>query len=521
MSNSFLPLFKTNLKIAFDFRGKKQNRSMMSLLIIITIVGMLGSALYGFIFSMAAKESNTPIIGVLYAMAGFASLLALTTTIPKVKTTLFGGNDYDMLAAMPIPKKEILFVKFFSLYLIELYYTFIILIPAGIVCFIFDNSIIYIIHSLVMLFLVPICPLLLACLIGTFISVVADRSKFGNIISTALYLVFIVIVFTTSMMTSSGNVESMQPLFDLFKWFNPTNVLLDINIPGINYLIYIVVNLVILIGVIGLLTFFYDYIHDLLSVARTSKKKTAKQDFKVNTSSKSLLKIDFKRYFSSKGYFMNTITGGILSVVMMGVAVFSILTDESAKETLDAFRPYLAFMSLGIVLMLGLTTPATSAISIEGKNMWIIKSSPIDYKKYLQSKILLSEIVMAPFALIASVLVMILTKDDVAALIATLLIPQLYLLSMNYISLVLNTRFYKLNWSNEMEVVKQSKCVVFAMLIDFAYTFVLAVLFISLGLIVGVWLGALVSVVFCLIVALIARHVLYKKGPQRIANIEV
>ena len=114
MSNTFLPLFKTNLKISFDFRGKKQKASMLSVLLLILIGGMALSAIYSFIFIMAQQETNSPIIGVLFAMSGFASLLALTTTIPKVKTTLFGGNDYDMLAAMPIPKREILFVKFFS-----------------------------------------------------------------------------------------------------------------------------------------------------------------------------------------------------------------------------------------------------------------------------------------------------------------------------------------------------------------------------------------------------------------------
>ena len=139
MSNTFFPLFKTNLKISFDFRGKKQKASMLSVLILITIGGMAFAGIYGFIFAMAAMETNSPLVNVLYTMGGFASILALSTTIPKVKTTLFGGNDYDMLAAMPIPKKEILFVKFFSLYLVEFFYSVIILLPSGIICFILDK----------------------------------------------------------------------------------------------------------------------------------------------------------------------------------------------------------------------------------------------------------------------------------------------------------------------------------------------------------------------------------------------
>lgn len=119
MSKTFWPLFRTNLKLTFDFRSKKQKASMLSIFFVVLFAGMAFAALYAFIFVMSALETNTPIVSVLYTMAGFASMLALTTTIPKVKTTLFGGNDYDMLAALPIPKKEILFVKFFSLYLVE------------------------------------------------------------------------------------------------------------------------------------------------------------------------------------------------------------------------------------------------------------------------------------------------------------------------------------------------------------------------------------------------------------------
>ena len=52
---------------------------------------------------------------------------------------------------------------------------------------------------------------------------------------------------------------------------------------------------------------------------------------------------------------MNTITGGIMSIIMVAVAVFSLMSDETAKELLDTFRPYLSFLSLAIILMIGLS----------------------------------------------------------------------------------------------------------------------------------------------------------------------
>lgn len=519
MSNTFFPLFKTNLKISFDFRGKKQKASMLTILIVISLAGMAFSALYGFIFAMAAMETNTPLINVLYMMGGFASLLALSTTIPKVKSTLFGGNDYDMLAAMPIPKKEILFVKFFSLYLVEFFYSIIILLPAGIICFICDNNVNYLLHTILMVFLVPVLPLLLACLVGTFISLIADRSKFGNIISIIFYMAFIVLIMSTSMMTSSGDVADMSPMFNLFKWFNPTSVLLEINIPIVNYIVYIISNIVLLVVVIILLTFFYDHIHDLLSMARTNKKSNVKQELKINTPTKSLLKVELKKYFSSRGYLMNTIVGGILSIVMVGMIAVSLFSPET-EELAAIIKEIIPYLSLLIMWCIGMSTPSTSAISMEGKNFWIIKSMPIDYKKYLKTKIILSELVLAPFALIASIVLTVFSKISVEGVLVIFLLPQLYLLSMNYISLVLNTRFYKLNWSNEMEVVKQSKCVLFAMLIDFVYTGIVSALLIALGILVGLWAGAIASIVFTGVMVLISRNTLYKKCPNRLQKIE-
>ena len=128
---------------------------------------------------------------------------------------------------------------------------------------------------------------------------------------------------------------------------------------------------------------------------------------------------------------------------------------------------------------------------------------------------------MAPFALISSIIVAVLIKNDVIGVITVIVLPQLYLLGMNYISLILNTRFYKFDWSNEIEVVKQSKCVLFVMLIDFVYILVLSIFYIGLSILFNLLIGSLVAIILCLIMVIISRHVLYKKGPNRIANVEV
>lgn len=521
MSKTFAPFFKISLKQTFDFRGKKQNASMITIFIVVLLAGLAFSSLYSFIFVMAALEAQTKVINVLYAMSGFASLLALTTTIPKVKVTLFGGNDYDMLAALPIPKREILFVKFFSLYLIEFFYTFIIIIPACIISFIFDQNIIYFIHTAVMLFLIPIFPLLIACLVGTLISIISDRTRFGNIITMFFYAIFLIVIMCSSMVTSSSSTASMDPLFDVFKWFNPMNMLLELDIPVVNYLAYVGTNLVLLVIVILLLTLFYDHIHVLLTTAK-SNKKFVQKEAKVNKLSRALLKIELKRYFTSKGYLMNTITGGIMCVVMVGMLLFTLIGgEETDPEFINVIKSLIPYFSLLIMWCIGISTPAASGISIEGKNMWIIKTLPINYKQYLNAKIILSEIVLAPFVLVASTILFVFSNMSVESIILIYLVPQMYLLSLTYISLILNTRFYKLQWANELEVVKNSKSIIFAMLIDFAYTLIMCGVVIALGIIFGLLVAAIAALVVTGIVLVIAVNVLNKKCPSRIEKLEI
>ena len=139
---------------------------------------------------------------------------------------------------------------------------------------------------------------------------------------------------------------------------------------------------IILFVVIVMLTYFYDHIHDLLTTSR-SKKKQQNIEHKITTSSKSLLKIEFKKYFSSKGYLMNTIVGGILCIVMVGIMLSTLLTNED-PEFVAIIKDIVPYLSLMIMWCIGISTPAASAISMEGKSFWIIKTLPIDYKKYLK-----------------------------------------------------------------------------------------------------------------------------------------
>ena len=124
---AFVLGIKNDVYFFMGLKNNKKNVSFFVPILLIAIFGCVLSSIYSLMFAFMAKEAQTDLKYVVYAMAGFSSMLALTTSILKVKNTLFGGNDYDMLAALPIAKRTIISVKFVSLYLIELLYSFILM----------------------------------------------------------------------------------------------------------------------------------------------------------------------------------------------------------------------------------------------------------------------------------------------------------------------------------------------------------------------------------------------------------
>ena len=81
--------------------------------------------------------------------------------------------------------------------------------------------------------------------------------------------------------------------------------------------------------------------------------------------------------------------------------------------------------------------------------------------------------------------------------------------------------FYKLKWSNETEAVKNSAGMLISMLIDFIYTIVLCVALIIPGLFGYFFVGAILSILIVLIVAISFYNIVIKTCYRNISAIEV
>lgn len=147
-----------------------------------------------------------------------------------------------------------------------------------------------------------------------------------------------------------------------------------------------------------------------------------------------------------------------------------------------------------------MTSITNSIISLEGRNITILKSLPIKTKTILMGKILACLKITTPVLFIGDIILFIVLKisviDSLLLLILSILIP----LVSHFIGLIVNLKYPNLNWENSAEVVKQSTSSFISVMLGMAL-FVLTsmVIFNVIGKISGTLLLIIVTVIYILI----------------------
>ena len=127
-------------------------------------------------------------------------------------------------------------------------------------------------------------------------------------------------------------------------------------------------------------------------------------------------------------------------------------------EDVDSFLGQ--FAPLIIAAMLSISCPAASAISLEGKNLWILQSVPLSNKTFLKSKIALTLTIHSIGYMLSVAVFLIRFQFNAIQALTLLVVPVCYSIFTAVQGTYINCRFPKFDWDNEMVVVKQSISVI-------------------------------------------------------------
>ncbi len=519
--STLLTLIKTNLRESLDTRKLKENKSKTtSFLVFVTLMGLLFtfiSVIYNVIFVFLCNEMQIHCIESTVMMGGIATMLVLSTAVVRAKS-VFEAKDYEMLRSMPIKKSYIITAKIINMYVIELIYTAVIMIPNGVILAIMGNGIIHIPSSLVITLLLPGLPIVVGSLLGLCASLFFDSSKLGYVLSTLFYFAFFVCIFVLSFTVgnSSDDLENMSEMFAVFGYLSPTLrfVKLAFTQNPLWYLAFVGVNVALLLITVALIACLFDRVYENRNLAKSKKqykveKITNKGEFKT------LFAHEAKRYFSMRNYLLNTAMSGILTVAALAFISYSIMSDLTAvePEAIEFIRIYAYISVLLMTVIMGIATPASVSLSVEGKQFYLIKSLPISYVTLAKVKILFSTLVMSVFTVIASVVTVVFIQPDIINSLFIIIAPVVYNLGVSSLSLFINMHFMKLKWNNEVEVVKNSGSVIVCMLVDLLVSFVVAAVMISSS-----FVNPYVSMAVTLVVFALFALIFYKASCAKISK---
>jgi ABC-2 type transport system permease protein len=160
-----------------------------------------------------------------------------------------------------------------------------------------------------------------------------------------------------------------------------------------------------------------------------------------------------------------------MTIAAVGVPIAFLVLKNSVGGLPDLFQagPVLALFIAFVVIAMGLMGCSTSiSVSIEGKSFYYKKSLPIKFEVQMLAKILINMLLSIP-----SLIFMLTTFPIMIYLnfyISDILLLVLLIIStgvlVSTMGLFINLMFIKLDWINEMVVVKQSMSVFLAVLVS-------------------------------------------------------
>ena len=511
--------------------GKKKARQTPLLYVLLGFGVLFIAISVGYSFLIVSsfvkmEQDPSPAVGF---FAGVVSMFIFMSSMSQART-IYIGDDYDFLTALPIRKRDIVASKVLSLYAIELVFSILIMIPHGIVMLVYAHNLTCFWISLILAFTLPIVPIAIAAFISLLVAMATARFKSANLIFVILYAAIIVGLSCLSIIVNNLSNEAVASSFGtlggILKWINPTFILVEMSFNDniLFIILYVAINLVVAIVTVLFLSLFFDKLHEIVS-SISMKKKYVRTNLKVRSQGRILLGLEFKRLVNSKMYFINSIMGSIMTIV--GSAVFLVsfyapmsTASEEAIKTMQALAAPIFIMI--VMFIIGLGNPTTASINIEGKQFWLIKSLPTDYRKYMRIKLFFAWILTLPAVLIASTICVIFFHNTVWDILGTFLIPLAYTVLSSLIGLAVAIKHPKLKWNSEAEAVKNSASVVIAMLFNFLATLVLGTTLIVIPLIAPsvAWIG--LTIVFVIIVALIVVLYIYlrKNFAKKIEEME-
>lgn len=472
---------------------KKRNRIIGNAV----AMGLLYVMLMAFCVAMCVGFGN---FGLIFAAPRLCALtisvLAFVFTLFKTNGYLFNFKEYDMLMSLPFEAHTVAGCKFLYMYIGSLawYLSISLAMLAGYAWYARPSFAVYPVW-IVLSLLLPVIPMLIASFLGFLIARISAGFRRTNIVQTVLTVLLVLLSFSlrfiiedvfrndkvraTITMVSTLTGGAAQVYLPV-EWF--ARAVTKLNVPAA--LLLAGVSAALFIAVFAIVGRSYRSINSALkshAAARAYRMTAQKRRGVVSA----IAFKEFRRFTGSTAYLVNAGMGVILATLVglltLIIGPDKIIATVTNHAPIDAamLRPAIPFI---VYFFIGMMATTACSPSLEGKNYWILQSLPIEKKAVYQGKMLFNLALTVPFMALSTLCMCVAGRVPAIDTALYLLLGLALCAFSTAWGCVCGVRHMRLDWENEIEVIKQGAAVVVYMLPNMLAVIALTVGSVILGL---------------------------------------
>ena len=482
-------LIKTRLLTAWHttaaFGGKQKHRRLLRILmpLLLVLAALSISGMFGVIFSeMAPTFHKAGLDWFYFALAGIITFAAsVLSSIFMAQPLLFQAKDNDLLLAMPIPPGTILISRMAVLYIVNLVITLLVMLPAGILWAALAGPLSWLNLALICLAL-PLISLALSSVLGWGLALISSQLRRRTLVTSLLsFLFMIAYIFVLSQMNSliaqlvsAGPQMAQTARRYLFPAYHLGLAAAE-GSPA-SLLFFLLTALVPFTLVWLLLRRFF--IRIVTSNRGSARSVYVEKPLQASSPTLALVKKELGLFFGTSVYLLNS---GFSYIFMLILPVALLFKPDILNLLLSDHvipRESIGVAAIGILCLMASTSLISApSLSLEGKTLWLAQSLPLRPGQVLLAKVYSHMTIGLPISLLSGLAMGLILRLQPLFLLLSALMPMLITALMAYSGVYINLKFPKLDWSSQMEAVKQSISVLITMVAGFLAVALPAVLY--------------------------------------------
>ena len=481
---------------------KNKMRSRGATIAYIALYALLMVGLLGGMFALMAVGLCGPLVeggmGWLYylLMGLIAVFLGTFGSVFSTYSSLYLSKDNDLLLSLPIPVRCVMASRLLGVYLLGLMYAAVVIVPGVIVYWLTAPVtagtivggvlMVLIVSVIVMVLIVSVIVMVLSCLLGWVVARISLKLKNKSFITVLLSLLFLAAYYFV--------YYKAQALITLLV---ENAAVYGMKIRGSAYLLYLfgsvgagdwlAMGIVTVTQAALLALTLWGIARSFLKIATAtgSVKKVRFEHRAVRAQSvqRALFGKELRRFAASPNYMLNCGLG----ILMLPVAGIVLLIKGGAlgRMLADVFSGNVGvvpvLMCAAVCLLASMNDMAAPAVSLEGRNLWLVQSLPVVPWQALRAKLDV-QLVLTGVPVLFCALCMVIALPG-SALEKTLLVivALLYTLLSALAALALGLKMPNLTWTNETTPIKQSGCVMLSLFANWFYALALGGLYFLCG----------------------------------------